>query len=81
MDRLAAREREVLQRVVDGDSTKAAARALSLSPRTKTHRASIRAKLKAHNVADVVRIAMNKRAADDAKVTQQNIALQEEIQR
>ena len=54
------REREVLDNVAAGLSTKEIARALGLSPRTvETHRANLGAKLGTTSVADMVRIALS----------------------
>lgn len=53
------REREVLDMVAAGWSTKEIARALELSPRTvETHRANLAAKLGTGSVAEMVRIAL-----------------------
>lgn len=57
--RLTPREREVLDRVALGRSTKEIARALGLSPRTvETHRANLGAKLGTTSVAEMVRLAL-----------------------
>ena len=57
--RLRAREQEVLGLVVLGKSNKAIAKVLDLSAKTiEVHRASMMAKMRAHSVADVVRLAM-----------------------
>jgi two-component system response regulator FixJ len=59
LERLTPREREVLEQIVNGASSKEAGRTLSISPRTvEVHRANIMAKLGARNVADLVRIAL-----------------------
>ncbi len=56
---LTPREQEVLGLVVQGQSNKAIAKVLDLSAKTiEVHRASMMAKMRAHSVADVVRLAM-----------------------
>ena len=58
-DSLTAREREVMELIVRGQSNKAIANGLGLSAKTvEVHRASMMAKLRAHSVADVVRMAV-----------------------
>jgi two-component system response regulator FixJ len=58
-DRLTMREREVLQAIAAGASSKVAGRALGISPRTvEVHRARIMEKLDAKNAADLVRIVL-----------------------
>lgn len=59
LERLSAREREVLAMVGAGHPTKDIARALDLSPRTvETHRANIAAKLGTSSVAELARLLM-----------------------
>lgn len=59
-DPLSPREREVARLIVEGKQTKQIARELGISPKTiETHRASIRTKLGAQTVADIVRIMMS----------------------
>lgn len=59
LERLTAREREVLAMVGGGHPTKDIARALDLSPRTvETHRANIAAKLGTSSVAELARLLM-----------------------
>jgi DNA-binding CsgD family transcriptional regulator len=54
-DRLSPRERATLTQIVNGASSKEAARALGISPRTvEFHRANIMSKLDARNVAELV---------------------------
>jgi FixJ family two-component response regulator len=60
-DRLTARERDVLGRIVQGASNKEAGRELGISPRTvEVHRARIMEKLGARNAADLMRIVLAK---------------------
>jgi DNA-binding NarL/FixJ family response regulator len=59
IDRLTDREREVLQLIAEGKSNQAIAQELNLGVRTvETHRANLMSKLDLHNVADVVRFAI-----------------------
>ncbi len=58
-DPLTSRERELLQRVAEGLSTKEAAQAMGISEKTaETHRANLMRKLDLHTVADIVRYAI-----------------------
>lgn len=55
--KLSARERQVLDRLVEGNSNKAIARALEISPRTvEIHRANMMGKLGARHPSDAVRM-------------------------
>jgi FixJ family two-component response regulator len=57
--RLTARQKQVLQGVVHGDSNKQIARDLHISPRTvEIHRVHMMARLEARTTADAVRIAI-----------------------
>lgn len=59
---LTKREREVLQLIVNGHSSKTAAMKLELSSRTiEVHRAKVMRKLYAKNTADLIRIVMTSR--------------------
>ena len=59
MAKLTQREREILDLVAEGLSTKEIARTLAVSPRTvETHRAHIAEKLGAGSVAEMVRFAL-----------------------
>ncbi len=56
---LSPREAEVLRRLADGETNKAVARALGLSPRTvETHRAHLMAKLGVRSLSQAVRLAL-----------------------
>lgn len=56
---LTKRQREVFERVVRGETNKAIARELGISPRTvEIHRAQIMEKLKAHSLSQLVRMAL-----------------------
>lgn len=60
-DPLTPRESSVLAGIIAGQQTKQIARTLGITPHTvQTYRACIRTKLGAHNVADMVRIALTK---------------------
>lgn len=64
LTRLTAREREVLELVAEGASTKMVARQLDISPRTvEIHRAHALAKMQATSTADAIRIALEARQA------------------
>ena len=59
VDRLTPRQREVLQRIAEGLSTKEIAFKLSLSVKTvETHRAQLMERLNIHDVAGLVRFAV-----------------------
>jgi DNA-binding NarL/FixJ family response regulator len=58
-DRLTSREREIVQLLAEGKSSKEIASSLSLSVKTvETHRANIMRKLDLHNVSELVRYAV-----------------------
>jgi two-component system, LuxR family, response regulator FixJ len=60
-ERLTARERQVLERIACGASSKEAGRELAISPRTvEVHRARIMEKLGAKNAADLIRVVLGK---------------------
>ena len=64
---LSPREREVLQRVVDGRVTREIAAELSLADKTvQAHRARVMEKMKAGSIAELVRFAMTAQAAEKA---------------
>lgn len=59
--RLTRRERDVLQRIANGQSNKEVGRDLDISPRTvEVHRARIMAKLGAKNAVDLMRIVLTR---------------------
>lgn len=56
---LTGRERDVFEAIVAGDSNKAAAAKLGISPRTvEIYRANVMAKMKAQSLSDLVRLAL-----------------------
>jgi DNA-binding NarL/FixJ family response regulator len=58
-ERLTAREREIVQLVSEGKSTKEVASLLGISVKTaETHRANVMRKLQVHSVTDLVRYAV-----------------------
>lgn len=60
LDRLTARQREILQLIAEGSTTKDIARDLSLSIKTvETHRAQLMARLDIHDIAGLVRYAIS----------------------
>lgn len=60
-ERLTAREREVLDLITRGASSKEAGRRLGISPRTiDVHRARIMGKLRARNAVDLCRIVLGR---------------------
>jgi FixJ family two-component response regulator len=64
---LSRRERDVVSLIVEGASSKEAGRKLGISPRTiEFHRARIIEKIGAKNTADLIRIVMSRRAANEA---------------
>ena len=61
-DRLTPREREVLQLIVEGHTNRSIAETLTISVKTvEKHRASLMAKLDAHNLAELIRKAIRHR--------------------
>jgi DNA-binding CsgD family transcriptional regulator len=61
-DLLSEREREILQLVAEGHSSKSVAELLSISPATvETHRAHILQKLDVHSTAELVLFAVRRR--------------------
>jgi FixJ family two-component response regulator len=64
---LTRRERDVLNLIVGGASSKEAGRKLGISPRTvEFHRARIIEKVDAKNTADLIRIVMSRRSSPDS---------------
>jgi DNA-binding NarL/FixJ family response regulator len=58
-NRLTSREREIVQLLAEGKSSKEVAVALGISVKTaETHRANIMRKLELHSVSEVVRYAI-----------------------
>ena len=59
LERLTARQREILQLIAEGNSTKDIAKDLGLSVKTvETHRAQLMARLDIHDIAGLVRYAI-----------------------
>jgi DNA-binding NarL/FixJ family response regulator len=59
LDRLTARQREVLQLIAEGNTTKAIATRLGLSVKTvETHRAQLMERLDTHDIPALVRLAV-----------------------
>ena len=59
LEKLTARQREILQLIAEGNSTKEIARGLNLSIKTvETHRAQLMARLDIHDIAGLVRYAI-----------------------
>jgi DNA-binding NarL/FixJ family response regulator len=59
LEKLTARQREILQLIAEGHSTKEIARGLNLSIKTvETHRAQLMARLDIHDIAGLVRYAI-----------------------
>ncbi|CRI63484.1 Transcriptional regulatory protein fixJ [Thiocapsa sp. KS1] len=59
LEQLTAKEREVLEAIVNGSTNKAIAGSLDVSVRTvETHRANLMRKLKVHSTADLVRLTL-----------------------
>ena len=66
LERLTGREREVLDHVVDGLSSREIAEELSVSTKTvEAHRARINDKMRADNVAHLIRMCFNYNAAEE----------------
>ena len=62
---LSAREREVLQLLAEGMSTKEVASGLHISVKTaETHRANLMRKLRLHTVSDLVRYAVRNKIVE-----------------
>jgi DNA-binding NarL/FixJ family response regulator len=58
-DRLTSREREIVQLLAEGKSSKEVASSLGISVKTaETHRANIMRKLELHSVSELVRYAV-----------------------
>ena len=59
LEGLTPRQREILQLLAEGQSTKQMALNLNISPKTvETHRAQLMARLQIHNIAGLVRYAI-----------------------
>jgi len=64
-NRLTSREREIVQLLAEGKSSKEVAAALGISVKTaETHRANIMRKLEVHSVSEVVRYAVKNQIID-----------------
>lgn len=67
LNRLTTREREVLDHVVDGLSSREIAEELTVSTKTvEAHRARINDKMRANNVAHLIRMCFNYNAAEES---------------
>ncbi len=59
LERLTARQREVLQLIVEGENTKSIAQRLKVSPKTvEYHRTTLMARLNIHHIAGLVRFGL-----------------------
>ena len=68
LNRLTSREREVLDHVVDGLSSREIAEELTVSTKTvEAHRARINDKMRADNVAHLIRMCFNYNAAEEVE--------------
>lgn len=66
LNRLTGREREVLDHVVDGLSSREIAEALNVSTKTvEAHRARVNDKMRANNVAHLIRMCFNYNTAEE----------------
>jgi two-component system, LuxR family, response regulator FixJ len=75
---LTAREREVLERISAGDTSKEAACRLGISPRTvQIHRSRIMEKLKAKNTAELMRIVLNSEASSVGRAEPDDVAFRD----
>ena len=64
IDSLTARERQVLDQIMDGASNKAIAAQLSISPRTvEIYRANVMSKMRADSLSDLIRTTITAGAA------------------
>lgn len=64
-DRLTARQREIIQLLAEGKSSKEVATALNLSVKTaETHRANIMLRLNCHSISELVRYAIRNNIID-----------------
>jgi DNA-binding NarL/FixJ family response regulator len=69
-DSLTPRQREILQLIAEGHSTKAIARCLGISLKTaETHRTQLMERLGVHNVAEVVRYAIQAGVVQPCELT------------
>lgn len=74
-NRLTAREREIVQLLAEGKSSKEVARALGLSVKTaETHRANIMRKLELHSVSALVLYAVNNNIVHVANLRSKEVA-------
>lgn len=71
---LSPREREVLERVVDGKVTREIAAELSLADKTvEAHRARVMEKMKAGSIAELVRLTLTGKAAEQSDESQSTV--------
>ena len=67
---LSARERQVLEGLIEGQSNKTIARELGISPRTvEVYRANLMAKMEAGSLSELIRLALRAEIAGAARAS------------